>query len=163
MDAGSTVAAKAGADAPGGGISLCFCRRGCAAPAYKAATLNVLPRSTSCHAQRPVTLNVLPRSTSCHAQRLAATAAAGGPFSFAATKIRIGCGRSLPQRLLQAKLFSAASIRKSEPEIKNHCTVEGFSRQKPAVIPKLTPSNQESLQCKMRFQAKSCIDSQVWA
>ena len=39
-DAGSTVAAKAGADAPGGGISLCFCRRGCAAPAQKAATLN---------------------------------------------------------------------------------------------------------------------------
>ena len=32
-DAGSVVAAKAGADAPGGGISLCFCRRGCAAPA----------------------------------------------------------------------------------------------------------------------------------
>ena len=43
VDAGSTVAAKAGADAPGGGISLCFCRRGCAAPAYKAATLNVPP------------------------------------------------------------------------------------------------------------------------
>ena len=38
--AGLTVAAKAGADAPGGGISLCFCRRGCAAPAQKAATLN---------------------------------------------------------------------------------------------------------------------------
>ena len=32
-DACSAVAAKAGADAPGGGISLCFCRRGCAAPA----------------------------------------------------------------------------------------------------------------------------------
>ena len=31
--AGLTVAAKEGADAPGGGISLCFCRRGCAAPA----------------------------------------------------------------------------------------------------------------------------------
>ena len=42
MNAGSTVAAKAGADAPGGGISLCFCRRGCAAPAKK-----------SRHAQRP--------------------------------------------------------------------------------------------------------------
>ena len=41
VDAGSTVAAKAGADAPGGGISLCFCRRGCAAPAQ------------SRHAQRP--------------------------------------------------------------------------------------------------------------
>ncbi|MDD7532375.1 MAG: hypothetical protein SPK30_06260, partial [Candidatus Cryptobacteroides sp.] len=43
VDAGSTVAAKAGADAPGGGISLCFCRRGCAALAQKAATLNALP------------------------------------------------------------------------------------------------------------------------
>ena len=44
LDAGSAVAAKAGADAPGGGISLCFCRRGCAAPAKKAATLNGLFR-----------------------------------------------------------------------------------------------------------------------
>ena len=44
MNVGSTVAAKAGADAPGGGISLCFCRRGCAAPAQKAATLNALPQ-----------------------------------------------------------------------------------------------------------------------
>ena len=40
VDAGSTVAAEAGADAPGGGISLSFCRRGGAAPAFKAATLN---------------------------------------------------------------------------------------------------------------------------
>ena len=46
LDAGSTVAAKAGADAPGGGISLCFCRRGGAAPAQKAATLNDYRRST---------------------------------------------------------------------------------------------------------------------
>ena len=44
LHSGSTVAAKAGADAPGGGISLCFCRRGCAAPAQKAATLNALPQ-----------------------------------------------------------------------------------------------------------------------
>ena len=61
-EAGSTVAAKADADAPGGGISLCFCRRGCAAPAQKpsrstkpAATLNDTRRSTrlkSRHAQR---------------------------------------------------------------------------------------------------------------
>ena len=50
--AGSTVAAKAGADAPGGGISLCFCRRGCAAPAKQAATLND-PRCNT----RPATLN----------------------------------------------------------------------------------------------------------
>ena len=53
VDACSTVAAKAGADAPGGGISLCFCRRGRAAPAYKAATLNALPpRSTSCRHEK---------------------------------------------------------------------------------------------------------------
>ena len=63
---GSTVAAKAGADAPGGGISLCFCRRGCAAPAQRpprspalaasAATLNGPRRSTRLkgrHAHRP--------------------------------------------------------------------------------------------------------------
>ena len=43
LDSGSTVAVKAGADAPGGGISLCFCHRGCAAPAQKAATLNTPP------------------------------------------------------------------------------------------------------------------------
>ena len=43
MDVGSAVAVKAGDDAPGGGISLCFCRRGCAAPAQLAATLNALP------------------------------------------------------------------------------------------------------------------------
>ena len=57
--AGLTVAAKAGADAPGGGISLCFCRRGCAAPVKKAATLND-PRCstlTAAPAQKP------PRST----------------------------------------------------------------------------------------------------
>ena len=66
----------------------------------------------------------------------AATIAAGGPFSFAATKIRIRRGRALPLRPLQAKLFSVASIRKSEPEIKNHCTVEGVSRQKAALIRK---------------------------
>ena len=63
--AGLTVAAKAGADAPGGGISLCFCRRGCAAPAKQAATLNAppnkpprsTPRQTSRPAQRPAILN----------------------------------------------------------------------------------------------------------
>ena len=62
LDAGSAVAAKAGADAPGGGISLCFCRRGCAAPAKQAATLNdpppqnqpKPPRSTTRHAERAV-------------------------------------------------------------------------------------------------------------
>ena len=37
---------KAGADAPGGGISLCFCRRGCAAPVQKP------PRSTPCRSEK---------------------------------------------------------------------------------------------------------------
>ena len=55
----------------------------------------------------------------------------------------------------------AAVIRKSGPEIKNHCTLEGVSRQKLAAIAKLTPSNQESLQCKRRFQANPCSDSQI--
>ena len=53
--AGLTVAAKAGADAPGGGISLCFCRRGCAAPAQKpprSTTLTAAPPKSR-HAQRP--------------------------------------------------------------------------------------------------------------
>ena len=47
VNVGSTVAAKAGAEAPGGGISLCFCRRGCAAPALKAATLNAPAKQTA--------------------------------------------------------------------------------------------------------------------
>ena len=55
--AGSTVAAKAGADAPGGGISLCFCRRGCTAPAQKAATLNA---SSLQHPPRSTTLAAAP-------------------------------------------------------------------------------------------------------
>ena len=108
---------------------------------------------------------------------------AGGPFFFAATKIRIGRKRSLPLRPQQAKPFSPASIPKSGleiknhctledvsrqkpavipkfgPEIKNHCTLEGVSRQNHAVIPKLTPSNQESLHAGECFQAKTCSDS----
>ena len=82
------------------------------------------------------------------------------PFFFAATKIRIGRGRSLPLRNQQAKPFSPASIRKfgleiknrctkegengekltsilkSGPEIKNRCTQEGLNREKLASIPK---------------------------
>ena len=54
--AGLTVAAKAGADAPGGGISLCFCRRGCAAPAQKDATLNDPRHSTKKEDDQSVTL-----------------------------------------------------------------------------------------------------------
>ena len=140
------------------------------------------------------------------------------PFFFAATEIRIGSGRSLPQRLLQAghsflrqrrlesdaedccrggrcrrnhspsrqrKLESDAECRCRELHRRNHSSLplrklesvaevrcrDGRCRRAiphccddgAAVIPKFTLSNQESLQCKMRFQVKSCIDSQVWA
>ncbi len=90
------------------------------------------------------------------------------PFSFAATKNRIGRGSSLPRRALQAEpfFFVATKIRIGRGHRSRdgrcrraipHCCDDGA-----AVIPKFTLSNQESLQCKMRFQAKSCIDSQVW-
>ena len=78
MDAGSTVAAEAGADAPGGGISLCFCRRGCAAPAFKAATLTS-PRciilTLSDPAASAATLNAAQRPSPHHphAQRRSTT------------------------------------------------------------------------------------------
>ena len=49
----------------------------------------------------------------------------------------------------------------SPPQIKNHCRTEAVSGQKPAVIPKFTPSNQESLHAGGRFRAKTCSDSQV--
>ena len=61
------------------------------------------------------------------------------PFFFAATKIRIGRGRSLPLRNQQAKPFSPASIRKSGPEIKNRCTKEGVNGENPASILKFGP------------------------
>ena len=63
---------------------------------------------------------------------------------------------SLPLR----KLESVAEVRCRDGRFRRaipHCCDDGA-----AVIPKFTLSNQESLQCKMRFQAKSCIDSQVW-
>ena len=74
MKVGSTVAAKAGADAPGGGISLCFCRRGCAAPAPRpprspalaasAATLNGPRAAPATRPPRsPALVAAYPRST----------------------------------------------------------------------------------------------------
>ena len=71
----------------------------------------------------------------------AATAAAGGPFSFAATKNRIGrgprCGDGRCRRaILHRHNDCAAVIRNSGPEIKNHCTLEGINRQKHASIRK---------------------------
>ena len=113
------------------------------------------------------------------------------PFSFAATKIRIGHGNrcrhdcrrrnhsSLPLRKLESDAGhrsrdgrcrraiphccddGAAVIRKSGPEIKNHCTLEDVSGQNHAAIPKFTPSNQESLHAKGRKLGKTCSDSQI--
>ena len=63
------------------------------------------------------------------------------PFSVAAKKIRIGygprsrydhCRRAIPH----CSSEDAASIHKSEPEIKNRCTQEDINRQNLASIPK---------------------------
>ena len=66
------------------------------------------------------------------------------PFFFAATEIRIGCGpRCRYARSRRAILYRhedcAASIRKSGLEIKNRCTQEGLNREKLASIPKSRP------------------------
>ena len=50
-------------------------------------------------------------------------------------------------------------ILKSGSEIKNHCTLEDVSGQIPAVIPKFTPSNQESLQEVAHLQHAPSTDS----
>ena len=71
VNAGSTVAAKAGADAPGGGISLCFCRRGCAAPAKKAATLNAPPPRNQLKPPRTTTRRHAQRGSSTKRARTA--------------------------------------------------------------------------------------------
>ena len=72
---------------------------------------------------------------------VAATAVEGGPFSFAATIIRIGRGircrygrsrRAIPHCCDDG----AAVIRKSGPEIKNRCTQEGVNGEKLTSIPK---------------------------
>ena len=67
---------------------------------------------------------------------------AGGPFFCAATMVlQAGCS-SVRQRwccrraVLSCSSDDAASIRKSEPEIKNRCTLEGINRQNPALIRK---------------------------
>ena len=122
VDVGSAVAVKAGDDAPGGGISLCFCRRGCAAPAQKAATLNAR-RYGHCRRNR----SPLPqRKLVSDADLVAATALQAKPFSSAATKIRIGRGpRShddhCRRAILSCSSEDAASIPKSGLEIKNRC------------------------------------------
>ena len=92
-NAGSTVAAKAGADALGGGISLCFCRRGCAAPALKAATLNAPPpRKESPHRIEP------PRRSTKYAQRpTVRTATANGIKTYSMSGLRKLAVENLPE------------------------------------------------------------------
>ena len=75
---------------------------------------------------------------------VAATAVEGGPFSFAATIIRIGRGIRCRYGRSRRAIFyrhddCAASIPKSGPEIKNHCTKEGVNGEKLALIPKFDP------------------------
>ena len=143
MDVGSAVAVKAGDDAPGGGISLCFCRRGCAAPAQKAATLNVPSRSTPCrygHCRR--NRSPLPqRKLVSDADLVAATALQAKPFSLAATENRIGRGPRCRyghcrRAVLSYSSDDAASIPKSGLEIKNRCTQEVVFGEILASIPK---------------------------
>ena len=62
--------------------------------------------------------------------------AAGGLFSFAATKNRIGRGPRCRDSRCRRNHSPLASIPKSRPEIKNHCTQVGVNRQNPAAIPK---------------------------
>ena len=63
------------------------------------------------------------------------------PFSVAARKIRIGCGTRCchghcRQAIPHCSSENAASIPKSEPEIKNRCTQEGLNGEKPTSIRK---------------------------
>ena len=75
-----------------------------------------------------------------------ATTAAGGTILLCGSEEWNRTRTSSPLRPLQAELFSAASIRKSWPEIRNRCTQEDVNGHNLAAIPKFTPSNQESLQ-----------------
>ena len=168
MDVGSAVAAKAGADAPGGGISLCFCRRGCAAPAQLAATLNVPPRSTPCrygHCRR--NRSPLPqRKLVSDADLVAATALQAKPFSLAATENRIGRGPRCRydhcrRAILSCSSDDAASIRKSGLEIKNRCTPEGINRQNLASIPKSGLEIKNRCMQQAIFSTRS-LDESLW-
>ena len=78
-------------------------------------------------------------------------------FFFAATKIRIGRGRSLPLRNQQAKPFSPASIPKSGLEIKNRCTHEGINRQNLAAIRKSGPEIKNRCTKQRIPQHASCL------
>ena len=66
-DAGSAVAAKAGADAPGGGISLSFCREGAQHPPKKPPrSTPPPPQPTSQPTPRPTTQLTLRHTSPAH-------------------------------------------------------------------------------------------------
>ena len=90
VNVGSTVAAKAGADAPGGGISLCFCRRGRATTAQKAATLNT-PAAASATLNAPAT-TTSPKTTQSHDLTLSPAASATLNTPAATKKIKAQAG-----------------------------------------------------------------------
>ena len=116
IDAGSTVAAKAGADAPGGGISLCFCRRGCAAPALKAATLNAPQQRIEPppRIESPQRIDPPPRSTKYAQRPTVITATANGIKTYSMSGLRKLAVENFPEQIRApyhlAQLLQLASI-----------------------------------------------------
>ena len=102
--------------------------------------------------------SLLQRRLESDAELVVATATVGGPFFFAAAKIRIGCGRrcryaSCRRAILLCCYENWKRTRETvettnsagetlhrfsslHPEIKNHCMLDGVSEQKLASIPK---------------------------
>ena len=101
MNVGSTVAAKAGDDAPRGGISLCFCRRGCAAPALKAATLNAPPQRIKLpqRIELPQRKEPLPRSTNYAQRPTVRTATANGIKTYSMSGLRKLAVENFPEQI----------------------------------------------------------------
>ena len=93
--------------------------------------------------------------------------AAGGPFFFVAAKIRIGHGRSLSRRSLQAG-HSPLPLRKLETAaevVVSTVTAGGpfFFAATKIGNGHGTPLRLRILQTQGCFRGKACIDSQVWA
>ena len=90
--------------------------------------------------------------------------AAGGPFQTAATRVMqrfssLGLKSRITARWRVVSGKSLQRFLSSPPKIQNRCTLEDVFRQIHAVIPKLTPSNQESLQRQGQNSGKPCSDS----
>ena len=98
---------RAGADAPGGGISLCFCRRGCAAPALKAATLNAPPQRIEPPQRKEPTQRIeppprkeTPRRSTKYAQRpTVRTATANGIKTYSMSGLRKLAVENFPEQI----------------------------------------------------------------